>query len=267
MRHTATLLAATALFAGFAQSAFAADLPRPAYKAPPPVIAPFSWTGFYIGAHVGAGWGTKEWDQIVNVPGTVVPGVVAFPGFTLESDSSHTVNGFLGGGQIGFNVQYGWAVWGAEFQISGADVKGRGNCGIEALWNCNTKVDTIATLAGRFGLAWDHVLVYVKGGGAYAHDKFDINLLGINVPGVIQAASLSDNRWGWMVGTGVEVAIAGNWSAKVEYNYMDLGTKNYIFNTVPAVPALNNWNITERLHLVKFGVNYRFGWGPWSAAY
>ncbi len=265
MRQTTTLFAAAALLAGFAQSASAADLPI--RKAPPPPLPVFSWTGVYIGVHVGAGWGTKEWDQFINVPGVAVPGVAATPAFTLVTDSSHTVNGFLGGGQIGFNYQVGWAVWGAEFQISGADLKGRGNCGFIALWNCNTKVDTIATLAARFGVTWNQTLIYVKGGGAYAHDKFDTNILGINVPGVIQPASLSDNRWGWMVGTGVELAINNNWSAKVEYNYMDLGTKNYVFNVVPAVPAFNNWEITQRLHLIKFGLNYRFGWGPLVAAY
>jgi outer membrane immunogenic protein len=262
------LLGSVALAAlATAGSALAADMPRPVYKAPPPVVAPFSWTGFYIGVHVGAAWGTKEWDQRINVPAVLDGRVAVVPAFALESDSSHTVNGFLGGGQVGFNYQAGWTVWGAEFQISGADVKGRGNCGVSALWNCGTKVDTIATLAARFGLTWDRTLVYVKGGGAYAHDKFDLNLLGINIPGVIQPSSLSDNRFGWMVGTGVEVAIWGNWSAKVEYNYMDFGTKNYRFNTTPLTPVFDNFDITQRLHLIKFGINYRFGYDTVVAKY
>jgi outer membrane immunogenic protein len=262
MHHRSKLFAfaTTLLAAGFAQGASAADLP---VKAPAPVAAPFSWTGWYIGAHIGASWGTKEWDQNITVPGVAVPNIAApaTPAFTLVSDSSHTVNGIIGGGQIGFNIQNGWWLWGIELQFSGADVKGKGNCGFSALWNCSTKVDAMGTLAGRFGLVWDHVLVYVKGGGAYAHDKFHLDILGINIPGVIQPSSNSDDRFGWMVGTGVEVAITGNWSAKVEYNYMDLGTKSYIFNTTPTVPAFNNWDITERLHLVKFGLNYRFRWG------
>jgi outer membrane immunogenic protein len=201
-----------------------------------------------------------------------IAGIAATPATPIRSDSSHTVNGFLGGGQIGFNVQTGWAVWGAEFQISGSDVKGGGNCGFIALWNCHSKVDSIATLAGRFGVAYGHTLVFVKGGGAWAHDKYNIDLLGISIPGAIQGFSASDNRSGWMVGTGVEVAIDNNWSAKVEYDYMDFGTKSYVLPTVlaggSATPgAFNNWDITQRVHLIKFGLNYRFGWGAVTARY
>jgi len=240
-RHTTMLLAATALVASFAQSASAADLSRPAFKAPAPAAAPFSWAGLYIGAHIGAGWGTKEWDQFVA---------------PAEFDSSHTVNGILGGGQVGFNVQNGLWVWGAEFQFSGADVKGKGNCGVDADFNCSTKVNAIGTLAGRVGFVSGQSLIYVKGGGAFAHDDFKLNFAGI------QSSSISDDRWGWMLGTGVEYAITNNWSAKVEYNYMDLGTKSYHFNTEP---GFNNFDITQRLHLIKFGVNYRFNWGPFGA--
>jgi opacity protein-like surface antigen len=128
---------------------------------------------------------------------------------------------------------------------------------------------SLVALAGQMVQSCQKTAHYASGvpRSPVSHDKFDTNILGISVPGVIQPASLSDNRWGWMVGTGVELAINNNWSAKVEYNYMDLGTKNYVFNVVPAVPAFNNWEITQRLHLIKFGLNYRFGWGPVVAAY
>jgi len=77
---------------------------------------------------------------------------------------------------------------------------------------------------------------------------------------------ITDTRWGGMVGAGVEQAIGGGWSAKVEYNYLSLGTKTYTFagtSTVGGVitPISFTTDITQNLHLVKFGINYRFGWG------
>src|SRR5258708_1942683 len=114
MRRISLGLLATTSLVAFATVASAADLARPVYKAPPPPPPSFSWTGFYIGVHVGSGWGTKEWDQIATPP------AASFN----RSDSSHAVNGILGGGQIGFNYQVGWAVWGVEIQASAADVKG-----------------------------------------------------------------------------------------------------------------------------------------------
>src|SRR5205823_1177127 len=140
-------------------------------KALPPSPPVFSWTGFYVGVHGGSGWGTKEWDEIAT------PALVGFN----EADSSHPVNGILGGGQIGFNYQVGWAVWGAEIQASAADIKGKGNCGIVAEFNCASKVDGLATFAGRFGAAFDHTLVYVKGGGAWADDKLNLDLFGVSI--------------------------------------------------------------------------------------
>jgi outer membrane immunogenic protein len=265
---TLGLLALTT-YATFGGSASAADLGvRPLYR--PVAVAGFSWTGFYIGGNIGAGWGTKEFEQTIPLSGigAALGSPVALP--TLVSDGSHTVNGFLGGGQVGYNYQWGPTVWGVEFQGEGADLKGKGNCGLVALFNCSSKVDGILTVAGRFGLTWDHTLIYVKGGGAWAHDKYDVNLLGLSFafPGIvsIQPASTSEWRSGWMIGTGVEQSIFGNWSAKIEYNYMDFGTHDYLFRTVsvPAAPVINGvldrFDVTQRIHLIKFGVNYRFGY-------
>jgi outer membrane immunogenic protein len=247
MKKVLCLLGATLLFAG---PAFAADL---AVKAPVAAVAPFSWTGFYIGAHVGAGWGTKEWDEFIPL---------GRAGKT-ELDSSHTVNGILGGGQIGYNWQFvpSW-VLGIEAQLSAADLKGKGNCGagiveFEAaafLFNCRSKVDAIGTFAARLGLPIvnNQGLIYVKGGAAWAHDKFNLDF------DSRLSSSISDDRWGWMLGTGLEFLVPGapsNWTAKIEYNYMDLGTKSYQFTNFD---GFGNFDITQRLHLIKFGINYHF---------
>ena len=84
-----------------------------------------------------------------------------------------------------------------------------------------SRVDALGTFAGRLGYAMDRSLLYVKGGGAWAHDKFSIT----DIPTGITYARFDQTRWGWMIGAGLEHGITVNWSAKIEYNFMDLGTE------------------------------------------
>ncbi len=286
-------LASASVLALSVGAATAADLgPRPVYKAPPPVAAPvpFSWTGFYIGGNFGSGWGTKEWDDAASVTGcthssgkgSANPTCIAIGGGggggggaggaagALGFQSSHTVNGFLGGGQIGYNYQfYPWLVLGAEIQADFAELKGHGGCSVQGLLNCRDKVDGLATFAGRVGFAVDHALIFIKGGGAWAHDKFSVtnnNVLPLEIvcdteghTCPIVGGTVSASRWGAMWGAGIEYAFTPSWSAKLEYDFLDLGTKHYVINDVPA------FDITQRIHLVKFGINYHFNWGKGKA--
>jgi outer membrane immunogenic protein len=241
---------ATLVMAG---SAMAADLPRAAYKAPPPVPL-FSWTGFYIGVHAGAAWGSKE---------------ATFTTATLRDDNQYSISGFLGGAQVGVNYQLGSWVLGAEAQFSWSDLDGKDNCVAAspvALLNCHTKVDWLGTAAARLGFAFDRTMVFVKGGGAWVHDKYDMTSFQTPFPSI----HVEDTRWGWMFGAGIEHAFSGNWSAKVEYDYLDFGTKAVNFPGLVGLglTAPNDAvEIRQRIHLVKFGVNYRFGAGPVVANY
>ena len=222
-----TTALATVMVVGAAE---AADMPTKAPMAPV-YAAPFNWTGFYIGAHVGAGWSTKEWS-------------LASSG---EVFANYNLNGFLGGGQIGYNWQSGWAVFGVEADASWTDIKGNAFC-VE--FQCSSKIDALGTIAARFGGAVDHALVYVKGGGAWVHDKHTLSS---------DSESFSDSktRWGWTIGTGVEYAFAPNWSGKVEYNFLDFG-KGTFFD--------GDAGIRQTVHTVKFGINYHFG-EPMAARY
>src|SRR5262249_12044975 len=226
--------------------AAAADLRPAPYQPPPPVPPPpvFTWTGFYIGIHAGAATGTKEWTQnLVNVP----PFVGFFPGTTV-TDGSHGINGYFGGAQVGFNYQTAWVVWGVEADASAANIKGKGSCGeifvvplVPAApaglqWQCASRSDRLATIAGRIGAAVDRALFYVKGGGVWIREKYDLAGNGVFPTVGPIATALSDTRWGWMAGVGVEYALPGNWSAKVEYNYLDFGMRNYAFAN-PTDPA------------------------------
>ncbi len=210
--------------------ASAADIPRPVYKAPPAgvVQAPmYDWTGFYIGGHVGYGWADKTWQD----------------GFGLAS-VSHQADGILGGFQGGANYQIGQFVLGVEGDWSWSGIKG----GTSALASTfNTNVDWTATLTGRVGLAFDRLLVYGKGGAAWAHDRFSTNFY--TFPGT----EVTDTRLGWTVGVGVEYAFAPQWTTKLEYNYMDFGRQNVSFS-----PGTST-SIDQQIHAVKFGINYKFG--------
>jgi outer membrane immunogenic protein len=231
--------------------AYAADLarPAPAYKAPvaPPVML-YNWTGFYIGGHVGGLWSSKDWTEVPpffgNGPGTV----------------STDPDGFLGGVQAGFNWQTGPWVWGVEVQWSWADADGCGGifvAGTYTTFDACSKIKWVGTVAGRLGYAWDRVLLYVKGGVAFA----DVEHVGV-VGGAPFTNTVSDTRTGWMVGAGLEYGFLPNWSAKIEYNFMDFGSETYQFTRFAPAPAgVSSADIDQQVHVVKFGINYRFGWG------
>jgi outer membrane immunogenic protein len=247
-------LAAAAIFALFTGTASAADM---AVKAPPVVApVPFSWTGFYIGVHGGGAWYDKDWDA----PLTAINIAGGCPGCPRPI-SSNTASSWLAGGQVGFNYQTGIWVWGVEADASWTDLKGSGSNAFFApgfLLN-NSEIDSLGTIAGRVGITANQALFYVKGGGAWAHDRFFTSFGA--APGVaFQAAS--DTRWGWMVGVGVEYAFAPNWSVKAEYNHMDFGSFTQTLNPQPGCGCVAfQYDINQTVDLVKVGVNYRFGWG------
>jgi len=217
-------------------SAAAADLPpapRPAAIAPVAYVAPvYNWTGFYIGGHVGGGWENSSWTD-------------PFTGGRNTFNNS----GFLGGGQVGGNVQFNWLVVGVEGDFSWSGIKGSG---LDSVGNSiNTNVNWTSTVTGRAGVAFDRLLVYGKGGVAFANDKSSFT----DIAGATATDTLT--RTGWTAGAGLEYAFAGNWSAKVEYDYLGFGSKTLNFSTptFPAYSSSANLNVQE----VKAGINFRFG--------
>ncbi|HXD45082.1 MAG TPA: outer membrane protein [Pseudolabrys sp.] len=207
----------------------AADLPRPAYKAPQ-YLSPapvFSWTGFYIGPHVGYGWSR----------------------FSGDGDS-RTAKGWLGGVQAGYNYQIGQFVIGIEGEYSWADVKLD-----EPLFGgtLSLKNDYFATAAARLGYAFDRSLVYAKLGAAWTRDKWDGN------DGIGGTVSATSNRTGWLLGAGYEYAIWNNLSVKIEYNYLKFGSVTPSFTTTGTLTVEGSGDVKLDTQIVKVGLNYRFG--------
>jgi outer membrane immunogenic protein len=244
---------------------FAADLlprPEPVYTKAPPKPAAYSWTGVYAGAHVGGAWGNQTWLEDFS-------GSAGFGG-PLHQDASYTASGVIGGGQIGFNYQVGWAVAGVEADFSGADirgdagpvpaVRGAGGCISTATTGepqtCSTKVDWMSTVTGRFGTALDRTLLYVKGGGAWEHEQLD-NVCP-TAPCQFSTNTSTGLRVGLTVGAGAEYAFDPHWSAKLEYDYIQFGTRDVTFlNNVSAALDETEYQ-RQNFHVVKLGVNYKF---------
>ncbi|HZR90749.1 MAG TPA: outer membrane protein [Bradyrhizobium sp.] len=261
-------------------AAAAADLaPRTYTKAPviPPVV--YDWTGFYIGGNIGYSWGrSSDTSTLTNTAGTVL----------LTSADRTNLDGVVGGGQLGYNWQMQNWLFGVEADIQGSDEKGSRTftCGIGVCTpgtpvpgilpivipgpavpvTLSQKIEWFGTVRGRVGVLVDpRVLLYATGGLAYGEVKSSE---------VIGAAGLgfsnSDTRVGYTVGAGVEGAIGGGWSAKLEYLWVDLGrTSGSFLTTIPATPAgviSSNYSSRVTDNVLRVGVNYKFG-GPLVARY
>jgi outer membrane immunogenic protein len=245
------VLVALAAAVAMSSSAYAADLgAKPVYKAPP-VAVMYNWSGVYIGGHVGWGWQDAD-ATLLSQP---------VPAFPLGSVFNTRADGLLAGGQIGVNWQTGNWVFGLEGDFSWTNADGSVTSAspfIPGLApNGTIDFNWFATATGRVGYAWNNWLAYVKGGVAFT----DIDIGGtVTVGGVVTNTlnQVSDTRTGWIVGAGIEHGFAGNWSWKLEYNYMDFGNETYNTTTTPAVgvTAIQH-DLTAQT--VKFGLNYRFG--------
>src|SRR5262249_53504600 len=145
-------------------------------------------------------------------------------GLGVETFNAMPAGGF-GGGQLGFNYQFGSFVLGAETDIQGAGISDTRTCllgcipGSSAL--IDQKLNWFGTTRGRVGLANGPVLSYVTAGAAYGGTETGLTT---TLGGVTNAVSTTTTKTGWVWGTGVEAALAGNWTAKAEYLYLNLGS-------------------------------------------
>jgi outer membrane immunogenic protein len=255
------LMVAAALAVLAATPALAADML--VKKAPPPRAPAWSWTGFYVGANLGGGFAKTDWFEDVSGSGGGGP-----PGF---QDGSVQASGVLGGGQIGFDWQNGWAVFGIQADADAAGIRGATSCFpqvasipgvISSQQSCSTKIDALGTVTGRFGAAFDHTLYYVLAGFAWEHERLGnpANIQTIGGPTVANA-EFSGNKFGATASAGIERALTANWSVFLQYNYMGFGRRAQVLTDTLGVSAPFTEIIREDIHVIKVGINYRFNWG------
>jgi outer membrane immunogenic protein len=275
----------------FATGALAADLAaRPYVKAPVMVDPVWSWTGFYVGANGGYSWGRSRTDVSYFSSATGAP--IVPPAGSITS-AAFDMNGGVAGGQAGYNWQVTNWVLGIEGDLQWSGEKGSagyscvgvapagGAClpGLTFLpagglagttLAIDQKLQWFGTVRGRVGiLATPKVLFYGTGGVAFGEIKTTGTMSGFTPAGVAVASigSSSDTRVGWTAGAGVEGKITQNWSAKLEYLYMDLGRfSSGPFTLAPASAISTSVSSRFTDHILRAGINYEFG-GPVVARY
>jgi len=263
-------------------SAYAADIARPVYKAPPAPITTYNWTGFYIGGNVGYARGKSNFVSTFDCPiGFACPyaAPVNHAAAGLAGTGSATDNNWTGGGQVGFNWQSGVVVWGveADFQSFSLGVTRTVSAPFPAVftsYNITTGYNTDWLFTARGRLGWTvtpTALLYATGGVAVTDpqltNQFIDNAASFGfASNTFGTSSVSSTRTGWTVGGGLEVALGNNWTAKGEYLYLDFGSAG---TTVAWVtnPTFQNPNRLTTVggdltaQIVRFGLNYRFNWG------
>jgi opacity protein-like surface antigen len=241
-------------FASYAPAASGGGL---LYKAPAPVTMPWSWSGFYVGAHAGYGWARDPFDNLFFLDVVKLSGV----------DS----RGFVGGFQTGANWQSGRVVGGLEIDLSGTDIKGSTSNsvavpGILSQASRSDKFDRLGSVRARIGyLATPSLLLYATGGPGWARMVTD-NETVLTVPLAtppVTATSLVTPKWlfGWTAGAGVETRLWDtNWLARVEYLHYDFGSGGPSVQTVPAGPVagLTSGHLTS--DVVRAGLSYKLDW-------
>jgi len=215
-------LASASVLALGVVGAQAADLtyePAPVVAAAP---AAFNWTGFYLGVHAGAAM--VDADYGYDFGGGFAGG--------LSDDAT----GFLGGVQAGYNWQFDNIVIGAQTDFAYSSAKMSNDIGG---FGTEGKLEWLGSTTARIGYAFDNLLIYGKGGVAYGQSKITIDPVG------------DDSKWhtGWTAGVGAEYAFTQNITGLLEYNYVDLGSKDYFDNAVSADLTTN---------VIKAGLNYKF---------
>jgi outer membrane immunogenic protein len=240
-------LLGTAALIGLASPAMSADMRLPVLKAP--AVPVWSWTGCFLGGHAGGLWAQKK-DWTVRTPGGA---------FFGQSLGGHDDDGWLGGAQAGCDYQFaGGFVIGIQGDYAWADAERSHDSTREIGVAYHSKVKSLATVTGRIGYAWDRLLGYVRGGGAWERDDYWATTIILGT-----AYTSRETRSGWAVAVGGEYAFTNFLSGFVEYSYYDFGTPKISFT--PQVAGLRPAfvDVTETKSVVRAGLNLRFG--GWAA--
>jgi outer membrane immunogenic protein len=261
MKKLLTGAAVAAAIAG-TSSAFAADMP---VKAPPPApaVVLYSWTGCYIGGNVGGAW--RGGDGFTDAR------------FGLAFGDGNNNGRFIAGGQVGCNYQFDRFVIGAEWD---ADWTGRRDTNFAAVIPTAAGPQTIvatasssawvSTLAARFGVAFDRVLLYGKAGVGWVGADGDIAIANLTTGNAI-ALSGGGSRTGWVVGAGLEWAFPGTWgfgspTVKLEYDYLwRNGNTFFVPLNAPFLAGDTFTTGNRNIQMVKLGFNWHFNWGAPAA--
>jgi len=238
MRIIAFFVAAALLGAG---GASAADLAPRAVEPAAPVYLPFTWTGFYAGANIGADFSTSKF--------TDMPAGNGLPWNAIGDTFSPDRTGFTGGIQAGYNWQMSHFVLGAEADFGYLGGTGTASSNLTPLTVGHIGTGYYGTLRARAGFAVDRLLIFATAGGIVADQAAYMSDTGLT------ATSKTGAQGGWTAGGGVEYAFTDNWTVKLDALYYDLGSKTVNDGNAVSGPTFRIKNSGE---LVRLGINYKF---------
>jgi high affinity Mn2+ porin len=224
-------------------AALAGSPARAVDQAKPPIVqdADFDWAGWYVGGHIGYSRGQIDSRLFAADP----------------TESSQSFGSLYGGLQVGYNyVLPSRLLLGIETDISFPNFleDGRASARASSQSIVTDKIDYIATLRGRAGYAFDHWLIYGTGGLAWSQARF------IESPGLANDMDKSlQTRTGWSLGAGAEVALAEDWTARIEYLYDRFG------NATATFLSGTTYQSAFDIHVLRLGLNYRL-WSPGAHA-
>ena len=244
-----------------------ANLPAAAVPAPPPSASTssYDWTGFYVGVHVGYGWGNGD-TKVAPRPSAAT--FVNLLPQTLNPDPT----GIVGGGQVGYNRQWQLLVLGAEADLSGTGMDGsqvrspitqNNNTPFPGAGNnirAQQNTSWFGTVRGRVGgTPVPRLLIYGTGGLAFGHVEGSANTDFRPVGTEQYPATFSSTKVGWVAGGGAEIGIARHWSAKFEFLRYNLGKETVHAVPVPPLPPFGiDYTWLSEANVFNGGVNYRF---------
>ena len=253
------LLAGAALsLVSLTQPASADGVYPPPAPPPPVALAEFRWTGCYGGLHLGGAWASRDLTDPVQLVQDQISGA---PVTTSVTTVTTNPSGWLVGGQIGCDYQFAshWVV-GVEAAASATSLKGNsvlalplGNPGEQE--GVTARSDFIPTFTGRLGYAWDTWLFYAKGGYARIGDSYSVVGTFTGTAFNFQGLDFSS---GWTVGAGLEKALWGPWSVRLEYDYFDFGLKN-VAMTDSNLGLTGTVAVKQSMQTVRLGLNFH----PW----
>jgi outer membrane immunogenic protein len=263
----AGLIAISAALGILSSAALAADLPNtkgpPAFAPPPPPA--FSWTGFYIGANIGYGWGDPTgslttYSALFGFPAAVAAGFV-------PSRLDVRPRGVIGGGQVGFNWQNGPWVLGVETDFQGSGIENTntilfpgGGGFVPTNTTVSDRLNWFGTARARAGwLVLPNLLIYGTGGLAYGGVHENYSFVTVPPSSSELVGSGGGTRLGWAAGAGVEWKITSNISVKAEYLHIDLGdTTVYATDPIAFPGVFANYRFHTEDDIARVGVNYQF---------
>jgi outer membrane immunogenic protein len=227
----------------------------------------YDWSGIYLGGHVGYAWakGSADWTANPPVLAPNGPAAVAPSPGPLAGSVVLNPDGFIGGGQLGYNFVFGPWVLGLEGSLTGGNLDktiSYSHPGIPPglAVSATTDIRWIAMVTPRIGYSWDKWLAYAKGGYAAGGVTIAGNANGSVFGGPISVSIEHKERLdGWTVGGGLEYGFSRTATIGVEYDYVSLGGGN-ISGAVatPGGPATYHASIEGHAHMLTMRLNFKF---------